>query len=179
MQETGVPSLGREDPLEQGMATHSSILAWRTPWTEELGGLQSMWSQTARHDWATNICKKLRVRYTKSILHLNVINAWIKLYCFKILNMIPSPWKTSWSILLRKQRNWKWSRARLFVTTWTVADQAPPSMGFSRQEYCNGLPFSSPGDLPNPGIKPKSPALQADALPSEPPGKPLRKQSHD
>ena len=48
--------------------------------------------------------------------------------------------------------------------------QAPPSMGFSRQEYWSGLPFPSPGDLPNPGIKPGSPALQADALPSEPPG---------
>jgi len=45
-------------------------------------------------------------------------------------------------------------------------------MGFSRQEYCSGLPFPSPGDLPNPGIKPRSLALQADALPSEPPGKP-------
>ena len=49
--------------------------------------------------------------------------------------------------------------------------QAPPSMGFSRQEYWCGLPFPSPGDLSNPGIKPRSPALQADALPSEPLGK--------
>ena len=48
---------------------------------------------------------------------------------------------------------------------------APSSMGFSRQKYWSGLPFPSPGDLPNPGIKPGSPALQADALPSEPPGK--------
>ena len=51
--------------------------------------------------------------------------------------------------------------------------QAPLSMGFSRQEYWNGLPFPSPRDLPDPGIKPRSPALQADALPSEPPGKPM------
>ena len=58
------------------------------------------------------------------------------------------------------------------VTLWTVAHQAPPSMGFSRQEYWSGSPFPSPGDLPDPGIKPKSPALQADALTSEPPGKP-------
>ena len=55
---------------------------------------------------------------------------------------------------------------------WTVGCQAPLSMGFSRQEYWSGLPFPSPGDLPDPGIKPKSPALQADSLPSEPPGKP-------
>ena len=64
------------------------------------------------------------------------------------------------------------SRVRLFATPWTVAHQAPLSMGFSKQEYWSGLPFPSPGDLPNPGIKPGSPALQADALSSEPPGKP-------
>ena len=58
-----------------------------------------------------------------------------------------------------------------FETPWTVAYQAPPSMGFSRQEYWSGLPFPSPGDLPNPGIKPGSPALQTDSSPSEPPGK--------
>ena len=62
------------------------------------------------------------------------------------------------------------SRVRLFVTPWTVAHQAPPSMEFFRQEYWSGLPFPSPGDPPNPGIKPESPALRADALPSETPG---------
>ena len=55
---------------------------------------------------------------------------------------------------------------------WTVAHQAPPSMGFSRQEHLSGLPFPSPGDLPDPGIEPRSPTLQADALTSAPPGKP-------
>ena len=64
------------------------------------------------------------------------------------------------------------SRVRLFATPWTVAHQAPPSMGFSRQEYWSGLPIPSPGDLPNPGIEPRSPTLWADALTSEPPGKP-------
>ena len=63
------------------------------------------------------------------------------------------------------------SHVRLFATPWTVARQAPPSMGFSRQEYWSGLPFLSPGDLPNPGIEPTSPALRADTLTSEPPGK--------
>ena len=62
------------------------------------------------------------------------------------------------------------SRVQLFATPWTVAHQAPPSMEFSRQEYWSGFPFPSPGDLPDPGIKPRSPALQADALPSETPG---------
>ena len=64
------------------------------------------------------------------------------------------------------------SRALLFAIPWTVAHQAPLSMGFSRQKYWSGLPFPSPGDLPDPGIKPRSPALEADALTSEPPGKP-------
>ena len=61
------------------------------------------------------------------------------------------------------------SHVQLFATPWTVAYEAPPSIGFSRQEYWSGLPFPSPGDLPNPGIKPGSPTLQADSLPSEPP----------
>ena len=56
------------------------------------------------------------------------------------------------------------SRVRLFATPWTVAYQAPPSMGFSRQEYWSGLPFPSPGHLPDPGTEPRSPALQADAF---------------
>ena len=67
------------------------------------------------------------------------------------------------------------SRVQLFVTLWTVAHQAPPSLGFFRQEYWGGLPFPSPGDLPNPGIEPGPPVLQADALYSEPPGKPQLK----
>ena len=58
------------------------------------------------------------------------------------------------------------------VIPWTVARQAPLSMGFSRQEYWSGLPFPSPGDLPKPGVESGSPALQADSLPTEPPGKP-------
>ena len=61
---------------------------------------------------------------------------------------------------------------RFSVTPQTVACQVPLSMGFSRQEYWSGLLFPSPGDLPNPAIKPGSPELQADSLPSEPPGNP-------
>ena len=67
------------------------------------------------------------------------------------------------------------SRVQLFVTPWTVAHQAPPSMGFSRQEYWSGLPFPSPGHLPDPGIEPGSPAFQADALITELPAKPLNR----
>ena len=64
------------------------------------------------------------------------------------------------------------SHVQLFVTPWTVAYEAPLSVEFSRQEYWTGLPFSSPGDFPDPGIEPGSPTLQSDTLPSEPPGKP-------
>ena len=70
------------------------------------------------------------------------------------------------------------SCVRLFAAPWTVAYQAPPSMEFSRQEYWSGLPFPSPGDLPNRGIEPGSPCLQADTLPSEPPGKPGAMHGH-
>ena len=59
-----------------------------------------------------------------------------------------------------------------FVTPWTLALQAPLSMEFSRQEYWSGLPFPSPGDLPDPGMKPRSSTFQADSLPSEPMEKP-------
>ena len=74
-------------------------------------------------------------------------------------------WLSEWVKLL--------SRVWLFATPWTIAHQAPLSMGFSRQEYWSGLPFPSPGDLPDPGIEPRPRALQADTLTSEPPGKPL------
>ena len=64
------------------------------------------------------------------------------------------------------------SHVQLFVTLWNEALQAPLSMGCFRQEYWSGLPLPSPGDLPNPGIKLGSPALQADSFPSELPGNP-------
>ena len=64
------------------------------------------------------------------------------------------------------------SRVRLFAAPWTVAYQAPLSVGFSRQYYWSGLPFPSPGDLPKPGIEPRSPTLMTDSLLAEPRGKP-------
>ena len=66
---------------------------------------------------------------------------------------------------------WKWSRSVVSDSLWPHGHQAPPSMGFSRQEYWSGLAFRSPGNLPNPGIEPRSPTLYTDTLPSEPPGK--------
>ena len=65
------------------------------------------------------------------------------------------------------------SHVRLFATPWTAAYQAPPSMGFSRQECWSGLPFPSPGNLLDPGIEPGSPALQVDSLPTSCEGSPV------
>ena len=89
-----------------------------------------------------------------------------------------------WTFCFPNHIVWKWqwcwklkslSYVQLFVTTWTVACQAPLSRrDFSRQEYWCRLPYPPPGDLPNPGIKPTPPALQADSLPSESPGKPKK-----
>ena len=143
IQETWGRSLGGEDTLETGITTHFSILAWWIPWTEEPSRLQSMGSQRVRHDWVTNT------------------------FTFFMKE------KGGNDYLMKKKVKVKLlSRIRLFATPWTVAHQAPPSMGFSRQEYWSGLPFPSPGNLPDPEIGSRSPALQADALTSEPPGKP-------
>ena len=71
------------------------------------------------------------------------------------------------------------SRIRLFAIPWAAAHQTPPSTEFYRQEYWNGLPCPPPGDLPNSGIKPESPALRADSLPSEPTRKPSSNEKED
>ena len=76
---------------------------------------------------------------------------------------------TPWTVLLLLSH---FSCVRLCVTPQTAAHQASPSLGFSKPEYWSGQPFPSPGDLPNPGIKPRSPTLQADSLPAEPQRKP-------
>ena len=89
--------------------------------------------------------------------------------CFLDLVLSRVMWATRGSNLAVKVKSL--SRVRLFATPWPSAHQAPSSMGFSRQEYQTGLPFPSPGDLPDPGIELRSPTLQADAFPSGPPGK--------
>ena len=76
-------------------------------------------------------------------------------------------WGKTWG-----ERKWSRSVVSDCLCPWTVVYQASLSMGFSRQEYWSGLPFPSPGELPDPGIEPRSPALQTDALPSEPPRMP-------
>ena len=78
--ETWVRSLGQEDPLEKGMATHSSILAWRIPWTEEPGRLQSMGSQRVRHDWTTNILSSQN--FSSLNMHAFLIPSWLWISIF-------------------------------------------------------------------------------------------------
>ena len=72
--------------------------------------------------------------------------------------------------MYESERKWSLSHVRLFATPWTVACQSPPSVGFSRQEHWSWWPFASPRDLPNTETEPGFPVLQADSLPSEPPG---------
>ena len=107
---------------------------------EEPGGLQSMGLQRVRHDWMTPL-------------------SFLSFFTSMVVNPC-----TTFSIKLLQDRVKLLSRVRLFVTPWTVAYQAPPSMGFFRQEYWSGLPFPSPGDLPNAGIEPRSPTLQTGAF---------------
>ena len=133
MQKTQVWSLDQEEPLEEGMPTHSSILTWRIYRQTSLAG----YSARCRKESNTTEVTK----HTRSVQSMKV----------KVKSL---------------------SRVRLFEIPWTVACQAPRSMGFSRQQYWSGLPFPSPGDLPDPGIEPGSLVLYADALLSELPGKP-------
>ena len=207
MWETLVWPLGREDPLQKEIITHFSILAWRIPWREELGGLQSMGSQRVGHDWATELNW-----YVKEVCVCVQLLSCVQLFAtpWTVAHQVPLsmgfPRQEFWSGLpipnpddlpnpgiklaslaspalaagfLTTSNTWeiKWklpSCIRLFSTPWTVVRQAILSMEFSRQEYWSGLPFPSPGDLPDPGIEPGSPALQADSLLSElsaPPGR--------
>ena len=108
---------------------------------------------------------------TYSIMSLFIISASLitmQINCLKIDILALTITKAFLVIILVSEVK-SLSRVRLFVTPWTVAYQAPPSLGFSRQEYWSGLPFLSPGDLPDPGIESSSPALQVDELPFEPP----------
>ena len=91
---------------------------------------------------------------------------------YRAFTMCRSQFQTSCEYYLTPVKVLVAQSCLIFVTPQTVAHQAALSVGFSRQEYWSGLPFPSPGDLPDPGIKPRSPTLQADSLPSELPGKP-------
>ena len=118
MPEMWIRSLGQEDPLEEGTATHSRVLAWEIPRTEEPGGLQPRGHEES--DTTEQLSTHMHAKSDQSNLGLSERN------------------------LL--------SRVRRFVTPWTVACQALPSMGSSGQECWSRMPFPSPADLPDPGI---------------------------
>ena len=166
MQETQVQPQGQEDPLEKGMATRSSILAWRIAWTEEPGGIQSMGSQRVGHDWVTNTRKG---NMCKICLY-----AW-------------NQHKSTTDILSDFLKSWSFCLAVPFLVLVTQSCPAVcKSHGLQPARFL--CPWDSPGKktgmgchfllqgyLADPGIEPGSPALQADSLSSEPPGKPLIK----
>ena len=152
-----IRSLGQDDPLEEGTATHYIIFAWRIPWIEEPGRPYTIRLQRVGHDWNhlgrsthTSMFPTTRNCFIQHINSTPIGKYWTSLEKVKVLLTQVCP---------------------LFATLWTVAHQAPLSMEFSRQEYWSGLPFPSPEYLPKPVTEPRSPALQADSLPSEPPNK--------
>ena len=170
------------------MATHSSVLAWRIPGTGEPGGLPSIGSHRVGHDWsdlAARSNSKTLNRFLMKILvrkmsvpsclsstsgrkgpslYLHSMKNWQVICSLRQTNV-----KQQWAKIFPRERvhDCVLSSAWFFVTPWTVAHQAPLSMGFSRQEYWSGLSFPPPGDLPSPGTEPMSlafPALQVDPL---------------
>ena len=201
VRDTWAWSLGWEDPLEKEMATHSSTLAWKIPWMEETGGLQSMGSQswTWLNDFTWNsgkgtqkgICawephrvlldfsdpQKLQA---DTATHLNQSLPQLQKFQSEAGGWGQTPpsreWRSSQSSLIQFRHCCCWvtkakvkvlNRFWLFATPWTVAYQAPPSMGFSGQECWSGVPLPSPGDCPDPGIDPRSklcPTLPSQAL---------------
>ena len=169
------------------MAPHSSTLAWKIPWTEEPGRLQSMGSQES------DTTEQLHFHFSLSCIGEGNGNPlqcscqenprdrgawWAAVYGvaqsqtrLKRLSSSSSSRPSKEKILIQSLVEGEGEVAQSCLTLcdlWTVACQASLSMGFFRQEYWSGLPFPSPGDLPNPGIEPWSPALEADALTSEP-----------
>ena len=159
------------------MAPHSSTLAWKIPWTEEPGRLQSMGSLGVGHDWVTSLSlftfMHLRRKWQPTLVFLpgeshgrgSLVGCclWGRTESDTLKRLSSSSSKVKWKSL----------SVWFLGTPETIACQAFLSMGFSRQEYWSGSLFASPGDHSNPGTEPRSPALQTDSLPSEPPGKPL------
>ena len=165
--------------------------------SQHIGGCWSLWGLSGPQDLCSNPRNMLWARLTYMSLMIRFFGEHRFSRGGLARGGIDTGWVKSWDIIvIFSLSRWSWSRREgdwaqplkewhspseevkslscvwLFATPLTVAYQAPPSMRFSREECWSGLPFPSPGDLPDPGIKPRSPALQADALPSEPPGKP-------
>ena len=152
MQETWVRSLGWEDPLEKGMATHSNILAWKIPWTEETGGLQSTGLRRVRNNWTTKEQEKTSKTevYYQGFSFNSTFN-----FLFSEVMLKKRPVHSTAHLIHHEK--WKWrplSRVWLFVTIQSMI-----------LEWV-AFPFSRGSSHP------RSPALQTDSLPAESPGKP-------
>ena len=159
------------------MAPHSSTLAWKIPWTEAPGRLQSMGSRRVRQNWATSLSL-----FTFTF-HFHALEKEMATHSSVLAWRIPGMVEPGGLLSMRSHRvGHDWSDlaaaavtkscATLFMTPWTVACQAPVSVEFPKQEYWNELQFPSPGDLPDSGVEPMSPALQVDSLPLSHLGKP-------
>ena len=166
MQETLVRFMGREDPLEKGMDTHSSIVAWRTPWTEEPGGLQSIGPQRVGEDWATNTAPLC-----------SATSWWPK---FKSPLQIPkvSFFKTEFisvEIILRMSNPMHGGYSALFYSP-----PGSPVHGILQARIPEWVTIPLSRDLPDPGIEPTSlmsPALAGRFLPLVPLRKPSKSDS--
>ena len=139
MQETWVQSLGWEGPLEEGMATHSSILAWKIPWAEEPGGLQSVGSQRVRHDWATNTFSIRGVRKLAGKDQGAFCNSYNGASQFQ-------RWPWFWAPLL-----WPWCKASHLWPWYGITEaQGPELVLYNRRSHRNEKPTqgeSSPCSL--------------------------------
>ena len=160
------------------MATHSSTLAWKIPWTEESGRLQSMGLLRVRHDWATSFSLLTFMPWRRKWQPTPVFlpgesqgrQSLVGCHSSMRSHTVGHDWSHLAAVVCVSD---SLSHVRLLATPWPVAYQAPPSMEFSRQEYRSEFSCPPAGDLPNLGIKLRSPSLQVDSLTSEPPWKTL------
>ena len=132
MPETWVQSLGGEDPLEEIMATYTSILSWRIPRTEDLGGLQSVGSQRVEHDWATNTATTTKA--TPFCVWVWALTPWLS---------GSSQWPSLSVPCWGRCCAWSLSRVWLLVTSQTVACQAPLSLGILQARILEWVAMSS------------------------------------
>jgi len=169
------------------MATHSSTLARKIPWTEEPGRLQSMGSLRVGHDWATSLSlftfMHWRRQWQPTPVFLpgesqgrgSLVGCCLWGRTESDMAEVTQQQQQQQQHSIVKQLFSELPWVQFFVTSWTVAHQAPLSMEFFRQEYWSEWPFPTPRDLPNPGIEPclpASPALAGGFFTTVPPKNP-------